>query len=98
MNNQLKWKVEQNNLYLIGVLIHETLLPLWHQRHLVMKSIENIDVGALTRIDTGGLALLIHLQSKSVHHQKRPRISGVTSQLDALISLYNLKKIINHRP
>ncbi|VFP87484.1 lipid asymmetry maintenance protein MlaB [Candidatus Erwinia haradaeae] len=98
MNNQLKWTIEKKNLYLRGALIHKTLLPLWNQRHLVMKYVENIDVCKLTRVDTGGLALLIHLQMKNVHHQKEPRISisGITSQIHALITLYNLQTIIKN--
>ncbi|VFP85921.1 lipid asymmetry maintenance protein MlaB [Candidatus Erwinia haradaeae] len=99
MNNQLKWTIEKKNLYLTGALVHKTLLPLWKQRHSVMKCIENIDICALTQVDTGGLALLIHLQMKNIDHQKQLRISisGVTSKINSLITLYNLQKIINNK-
>ncbi|VFP80344.1 lipid asymmetry maintenance protein MlaB [Candidatus Erwinia haradaeae] len=99
MNNQLKWKIEKKNLYLTGALVHKTLLPLWQQRHLIMKCVDNIDICKLTRVDTGGLALLIHLQRNNAHHQKEPciSISGITTQIHALITLYNLQTIINNK-
>ncbi|ATZ12823.1 lipid asymmetry maintenance protein MlaB [Erwinia amylovora] len=94
MNEQLRWEVETGQLRLIGELERETLLPLWQQREAVMQHVETIDVSALQRVDSGGLALLVHLQQIAIDNGRKPRFSGITDKLNSLITLYNLQKII----
>ncbi|AUX74045.1 lipid asymmetry maintenance protein MlaB [Erwinia pyrifoliae] len=94
MNEQLRWEIEAGQLRLIGELERETLLPLWQQREAVMERVETIDVSALERVDSGGLALLVHLRQIAIDNGRKPRFSGVTDKLNSLITLYNLQKII----
>jgi len=97
MDGQLSWRVEANQLYLSGALERETLLGLWTQRESVMKQIDTIDVSALERVDSAGLALLVHLRQVSLQQGKTPQFSGIPDKLRSLIALYNLQHIIVSR-
>ncbi|VFP79660.1 lipid asymmetry maintenance protein MlaB [Candidatus Erwinia haradaeae] len=98
MSTNLKWEVKGKHLHLKGELTYETLRPLWLERDKIIKSIEHINVFELTRVDTGGLALLIHLQQFTFINKPPIYFSGITRQLYALITLYKLQKIINYIP
>ncbi|MTD27880.1 lipid asymmetry maintenance protein MlaB [Erwinia sorbitola] len=97
MSDQLRWEVETDNLRLFGELERETLLPLWQQRDAVMQWVETIDVSGLERVDSGGLALLVHLRQIAIKRGKVPQFIGITDKLSSLITLYNLQKIITGR-
>ncbi|KOC91309.1 lipid asymmetry maintenance protein MlaB [Winslowiella iniecta] len=94
MTEQLSWQVEASTLRLQGELDRETLLSLWEQRETVMKQIDTIDVSALDRVDSAGLALLVHLRQILQQQGKSPLFTGVTDKLSSLITLYNLQQII----
>ena len=91
---QLNWRIEANRLRLAGELERETLLPLWQQRETVMTQIDTIDVSALERVDSAGLALLVHLRQIALQQGKTPSFTGVTDKLRSLIALYNLQQFI----
>jgi len=91
---QLNWRIEANQLHLAGELERETLLPLWQQREKVMTQIDTIDVSALERVDSAGLALLVHLRQIALQQGKTPSFTGVTDKLRSLIALYNLQQFI----
>nr|WP_154324462.1 lipid asymmetry maintenance protein MlaB [Pantoea sp. 201603H] len=94
MAEQLSWHVDAVTLYLSGKLDGETLLPLWQQRETVMKQIEIIDVSALERVDSAGLALLVHLRQIIQQQGNTPIFQGINDKLHSLIALYNLQQII----
>lgn len=94
MSGQLRWEVETDNLRLFGELERETLLPLWQQRDAVMQWVETIDVSGLERVDSGGLALLVHLRQIAIARGRVPQFIGITDKLSSLITLYNLQEII----
>lgn len=94
MREQLSWHLKANQLHLTGELQRETLLALWEQRETVMKQIDTIDVSALKRVDSAGLALLVHLRQIALQQGKAPLFTGVDDKLLSLITLYNLQQII----
>ncbi len=94
MSEKLTWRTEANQLRLAGELERETLLPLWQQRETVVKQIDTIDVSGLERVDSAGLALLVHLRQIVLVQGKAPRFTGITDKLRSLITLYNLQQII----
>lgn len=94
MTQQLNWHVDAATLRLQGELDRETLLSLWEQRETVMTQIDTIDVSALDRVDSAGLALLVHLRQILRQQGKSPLFIGVTDKLRTLITLYNLQQII----
>ena len=94
MADLLSWQVEAKTLHLRGELDRETLLGLWQQRETAMQQIEVIDVSRLQRVDSAGLALLVHLRQIAQQQGATPVFSGITDKLHSLITLYNLQQII----
>ncbi|GAA0470142.1 MULTISPECIES: lipid asymmetry maintenance protein MlaB [Tatumella] len=94
MNAELHWQQQAASLRLTGKLDHETLLPLWEQRDTVMQGISDIDLSGLERVDSSGLALLIHLQDIVRRHGAVLTFTGISDKLQSLITLYNLQHII----
>lgn len=91
MSAALSFESEQQTLILRGELDRETLLPLWRQRDALMADKTAIDVAQLQRVDSSGLALLLHLQEEQRQRGVALKISGVTERLKTLIALYNLQ-------
>ena len=90
----LSWTVDAGLLCLSGELERETLLPLWQQREQLMQQAEVIDVSSLDRVDSAGLALLVHLRQIALQNGKVPQFTGIPDKLRSLITLYNLQEII----
>ncbi len=89
MADELRWTRDDDVLHLQGILEYETLEPLWQQRAVLMSGLARIDLSALTRMDTAGLALLVHLVALGVN----VRISGASPSVRTLASLYNLPEV-----
>jgi phospholipid transport system transporter-binding protein len=94
MSDALSWISQQHTLVLSGELERETLLPLWQQRATVLADKTVIDVAQLQRVDSSGLAMLLHLCEEQHQHGSELKISGITDRLKTLITLYNLQSII----
>ncbi|MEN0580229.1 lipid asymmetry maintenance protein MlaB [Phytobacter palmae] len=90
MTPQLSWVREGERLILQGELDQDVLNPLWNARQDAMKGTTLIDLRAVSRVDTAGVALLIHLiaQGKSQGHQVS--LEGISENLQTLAALYNL--------
>ncbi|MCL5499278.1 lipid asymmetry maintenance protein MlaB [Escherichia coli] len=90
MTPQLSWVREGERLILQGELDQDVLNPLWNARQDAMKGTILIDLRAVSRVDTAGVALLIHLiaQGKSQGHQVS--LEGISENLQTLAALYNL--------
>jgi phospholipid transport system transporter-binding protein len=87
----LNWDSQQQTLILRGELTRETLLPLWQQREALTADKTAIDVAQLQRIDSSGLALLLHLcQQQGV----ALTLLGITEKLHTLMTLYNLQALM----
>ncbi len=61
MSESLSWMQTGDTLALSGELDQDVLLPLWEIREEAVKGITSIDLSRVSRVDTGGLALLLHL-------------------------------------
>lgn len=94
MSNGLHFESLQQCLILSGCLDRETLLPLWEQRESLLQGVACIDVAQLERVDSSGLALLVHLRDFAGRRGIELQISGITDRLRTLVELYNLKGII----
>ncbi len=66
-------------------LDRDTLLALWQARDSAMAGITTIDVAALDRVDSAGLALLVHLLAKiagaKAGHERRYFNGGASDKL-----------------
>lgn len=94
MSDQLQWQQQATALRLSGKLDHESLLPLWNQRNTLMQGISEIDLSGLSRVDSAGLALLVHLQDIVRRQGSHLEFNGIPDKLQSLIALYNLQHII----
>ncbi|MBS6033502.1 MULTISPECIES: lipid asymmetry maintenance protein MlaB [Pantoea] len=94
MRESLSWQREASTLLLKGELDRDTLLSLWQQRDTLIKDVDIIDVAALERVDSSGLALLVHLREIARAQGITPRFAGISDKLQSLITLYNLQQII----
>jgi len=94
MRESLSWQREASTLLLKGELDRDTLLSLWQQRDTLIKDVDIIDVAALERVDSSGLALLVHLREIARAQGITPRFAGISDKLQSLITLYHLQQII----
>lgn len=71
MTPQLTWTREADTLVLAGELDQDVLAPLWDARVEAMTGVTRIDLSQISRVDTGGLALLAHLVNQAKAGQCR---------------------------
>ncbi|EAA3637439.1 TPA_asm: lipid asymmetry maintenance protein MlaB [Salmonella enterica subsp. enterica] len=90
MTPQLTWTREADTLVLAGELDQDVLAPLWDARVEAMNGVTRIDLSQISRVDTGGLALLAHLVSQAKKQGNAVSLSGVNDKVYALAQLYNL--------
>lgn len=95
MTEALSWVSQQQTLVLRGELDRETLLPLWQQREALLADKTAIDVSQLQRVDSSGLALLLHLREQRRQQGGELKISGATERLQTLVTLYNLQALMS---
>ncbi|MEX5409743.1 lipid asymmetry maintenance protein MlaB [Atlantibacter hermannii] len=90
MADTLEWQREGERLILRGELDQETVVALWEQREAAMAGIDVIDLYALQRVDTSGLALLLHLVDTGRQGGRTVSLAGISDNLATLAKLYNL--------
>lgn len=90
MTQSLTWMREGDKLVLVGELDQDVLNPLWDARVEAMKGVSCIDLNQISRVDTGGLALLLHLINEGKQQGNRISLAGVNDKVYTLALLYNL--------
>ena len=90
MTQSLSWTREGEKLALAGELDQDVLNPLWDVRVEVMKGVTCIDLSQVSRVDSGGLALLVPLINQAKRQGNTVSLSGVDEKVYTLAELYNL--------
>ncbi|BBV64134.1 lipid asymmetry maintenance protein MlaB [Kluyvera ascorbata] len=90
MAEQLSWKRDGERLALHGELDQDFLVSLWDARTEATQGVSIIDLSGLSRVDTAGLALLVHLVELIRAQGRTPSLEGVSEKVATLKSLYNL--------
>ncbi|WP_318356176.1 lipid asymmetry maintenance protein MlaB [Enterobacter sp.] len=90
MTQQLTWTREGERLSLQGELDQDVLNPLWEARVQAMQGVSVIDLSALSRVDTAGVALLVHLIAEARQQGQSVTLAGVSDKVVTLAQLYNL--------
>lgn len=90
MSGQLIWTRSGERLALQGELDQDLLVPLWDDRLQVTEGVSTIDLNAVTRVDTAGLALLVHFVALIRRQGREAQLIGKSDNLQTLIALYNL--------
>jgi phospholipid transport system transporter-binding protein len=90
MADSLRWTREGGRLSLQGELDQDFLVPLWEAREEVTQGVDTIDLTAITRVDTAGVALLMHLVAHIRQQGRTVKIEGKSEKMNTLVQLYNL--------
>jgi phospholipid transport system transporter-binding protein len=90
MADSLRWTREGGRLLLQGELDQDFLVPLWDARNEVMQGVDTIDLSEITRVDTAGVALLMHLVAQVRQQGSVVSIVGKSEKMNTLVQLYNL--------
>jgi len=98
MTQSLRWTRDGDTLMLAGELDQDVLNPLWDARVEAMKEVTCIDLSQISRVDTGGLALLVHLIELAKKQGNSVSLQGVNDKVYTLAQLYNLPADVLPRP
>ncbi|ENA0611002.1 lipid asymmetry maintenance protein MlaB [Enterobacter bugandensis] len=90
MSQQLSWSREGETLALTGELDQDVLNPLWDARQSAMQGVTLIDLSGVTRVDTAGIALLVHLVATGKKQGAQVAFTGLSDNVVTLAQLYNL--------
>ncbi|HDR2787392.1 MULTISPECIES: lipid asymmetry maintenance protein MlaB [Enterobacter] len=90
MQQQLSWSREGETLLLSGELDQDLLNPLWDARNDAMKGVTLIDLTGVSRVDTAGIALLVHLVAEGKKQGLTVALAGASDNVMTLAQLYNL--------
>ncbi|WP_336218175.1 lipid asymmetry maintenance protein MlaB [Citrobacter amalonaticus] len=90
MTQSLSWTRDGDKLALAGELDQDVLNPLWDARVEAMSGVTCIDLSQVSRVDTGGLALLVHLINLAKKQGNSVSLQGVNDNVFTLAELYNL--------
>lgn len=90
MTQQLSWAREGDRLLLTGELDQDVLNPLWDAREEAMLGATVIDLSGVSRVDTAGVALLVHLVACGKKRGQNVVLAGVSDNVLTLAQLYNL--------
>lgn len=90
MTARLSWSRDGECLKLLGELDQDVINPLWNARVEAMNGVSCIDLHGVTRVDTAGVALLVHLVAQGKKQGKRVVLAGVSESVSTLAALYNL--------
>lgn len=90
MAQHLSWTRDGERLALQGELDQDVLNPLWDARAEALQGVSVIDLTALTRVDTAGVALLVHFIALLKKQGRAVKLEGVSDNVLTLAQLYNL--------
>ncbi|AJZ91350.1 lipid asymmetry maintenance protein MlaB [Cedecea neteri] len=94
MAEELSWKQAGATLHFSGELDGDTVQLLWQQREKVVAGITCFELSGLTRVDTAGLSLLIHLAAIVTRQGREIELQGASDNLRTLAQLYNLPEAL----
>ncbi|MGK2959745.1 MAG: lipid asymmetry maintenance protein MlaB [Candidatus Malihini olakiniferum] len=94
MAEVLRWTSQDSTLALSGNLDRNSLLLFWQQRETLLAGKHVLDISALERVDSAGLALLAHVYQQQINSHSPISITGASELVKNLIALYNLNDII----
>lgn len=90
MSAELNWTRDGERLVLVGELAQDTLNGLWQARSQAMQAASVIELNGVSRVDSSGLALLVHLVDLAKQQGLAVRLDGAGENLRTLAQLYNL--------
>lgn len=96
MSDALSLQKRTNGDYcLSGELDRDTVPAFWSQRADWLPSDKRVllDLSSLKRVDSAGMAMLLHLQQTLIENQQTLVLSGIPTQLRVLLQLSNVENL-----
>jgi len=90
MADALRWTRDNGRLLLQGELDQDYLVSLWDVREEMTQGVDIIDLSDITRVDTAGVALLMHLVALIRKQGRSVTVTGKSEKMNTLVQLYNL--------
>lgn len=97
MSSLLSWTKNNKTLAFSGILNRDSLVEFWDKRQTLLtqvEQVEQVDVSALTHVDSTGLAMLVRLKGEYQSQQSHLGIVGVSDNLNTLMELYGVKSLL----
>ncbi|MTC78546.1 lipid asymmetry maintenance protein MlaB [Providencia sp. wls1916] len=94
MSSLLSWTKNNKTLAFPGILNRDSLVEFWDKRQTLLTQVEQVDVSALTHVDSTGLAMLVRLKGEYQSQQSHLGIVGVSDNLNTLMELYGVKSLL----
>ncbi|ETS98474.1 lipid asymmetry maintenance protein MlaB [Providencia sp. PROV188] len=94
MSSLLSWTKNNKTLAFSGILNRDSLVEFWDKRQTLLTQVEQVDVSALTHVDSTGLAMLVRLKGEYQSQQSHLGIVGVSDNLNTLMELYGVKSLL----
>ncbi len=88
------WTLNGDELVLSGFLDKRSGIELWNNRQQLLKSAINIQLSALERTDSAGLATLIALYKEAKQKNIPMKIQGAPQQLLDIAEVSGVKDIL----
>lgn len=93
----IEWRVQENGYYcLSGALERDTVPAFWQQRQTWMPKDAQVtlDLAALTRVDSAGMVMLLHVYQQLRQQGTALRFLNVPEQLLTLLRLSHVESML----
>lgn len=94
---KIEWRVQEIGHYcLSGALERDTVPAFWQQRHEWMPRDPKVtlDLAALTRVDSAGMVMLLHVYQQISQHGAELKLLNVPEQLLTLLRLSHVESML----
>ena len=95
---KIEWRVQENGHYcLSGALERDTVPAFWQQRQQWMPadSAVTLDLAAVTRVDSAGMVMLLHLCQQLRQQGAELHLLNVPEQLNTLLRLSHVESMFS---
>lgn len=99
MTSAIKLVLEDKETYqLVGELDAKSVPEFWQTRAtwLPQQPQITLDLAKVTRVDSAGMALLLHMQQQLAQQKQSMTLKNVPQQLDMLLELHNVREIFHY--
>lgn len=98
MSEALSLQRHTNGQYcLSGELDRDTVPPFWHRRSEWLPKEQQVflDLSGVKRVDSAGMAMLLHLQHELTGNQQSLTLTQMPTQLRVLLQLSNVEELFS---
>ena len=92
--------IEDGQYYLSGVMLRDTVPDFWQRRAqwLPKESAVILDLSRLERVDSAGVAMLLHLKHHLNLHQQTLTLKNIPTKMGVLLALSHISDQFSEHP